>query len=184
MLLGDPMLKKYIRSFVSRCLICIILFLVISIICNFSDNNLLWFKNNIYDNSINFSFFNKLYNKYIDKYLPFDIYEEKVVMSDELVYESKHDYVNGVSLKVGNNYNFYTLCGGIVVYVGDKEELGNTVIIQGVDGVDYWYSNLDNLSVKLYDYVEKDVLLGVSKDEYVYLTFVRDGEYINYEEFI
>ena len=25
--------------------------------------------------------------------------------------------------------------------------------------------------------IEKDVLLGVSKNEYVYLTFVRDGEY-------
>lgn len=178
------MVKKYIRGFISRCLICIILFLLISIVCNFSDNNLLWFKNNIYNTSIDFSFFNKLYEKYIDKYMPFDVYEEKLVMSDELVYESKEKFLNGVSLKVGSNYNFYSLCGGIVVYIGEKEGLGNTVIIQGTDGVDYWYSNLDNLSINLYDYIESDVLLGVSKNEYVYLTFVRNGEYIDYEEFI
>ena len=178
------MAKKYIKGFISRCMLCIIIFLLISIVCNFSDSNLLWFKNNIYNTSINFSFFNRVYNKYIDKYMPFDIYKEKMVMTEELVYESKEDYLNGVSLKVGNSYNFYSLCGGIVVYIGNKEGLGETVIIQGTDGIDYWYSNLDNLSVNLYDYIEKDVLLGVSKNEYVYLTFLKNGEYIDYEEFI
>ena len=183
-LLGEIMAKKYIKSFVTRCMICLILFLLISIICNFSDKNLLWFKNNIYDNNINFSFFNNIYNKYVDKYMPFDVYDEKIVMSDELVYKDKKDYLNGVSLNVGKNYNINSLCGGIVVYIGDKEKLGNTVIIQGTDGVDYWYSNIDNLSVKLYDYIEKDTLIGTSVNDNIYLTFVKNGEYINYEEFI
>lgn len=178
------MVKKYIKSFITRCLICVILFLVISIICNFSDSNLLWFKNNIYDNNINFTFFNKIYNKYINKYLPFDLYDEKIVMSDKFVYSEKEKYLNGVKLNVGKSYNMKSLCGGIVVYIGDKEKLGNTVIIQGTDGVDYWYSNLDNLSIKLYDYIEKNAMLGTSKDEYIYLTFVKNGEYLNYEEYI
>jgi len=178
------MAKKYIKNFISRCLICIILFLLISIICNFSDKNLLWFKNNIYGNNINFAYFNKIYQKYIGSYLPFDIYEEKLVMTEKLVYENKEKYLNGVSLNVGTNYNFHSLCGGIVVYIGEKEKLGNTIIIQGTDGVDYWYSNLENISVNLYDYVEKDVILGTTKNEYVYLTFVKDGEFINYEKFI
>ncbi|MBQ3020644.1 MAG: M23 family metallopeptidase [Bacilli bacterium] len=178
------MAKKYIKSFVVKCLVCVILFLVISIICNFSNTNLLWFKNNIYNNSIDFSFFNKIYNKYIDKYLPFDIYEEKIVMSDGLIYESSEKYLDGVSLKVGDNYNISSLCGGIVVYIGNKDNLGNTVIIQGTDGVDYWYSNISNLSVNLYDYIEKDVLIGTSSGEKIYLTFIKDGEYLNYEDFI
>ena len=178
------MAKKYIKGFITRCLICVILFLLISIICNFSDNNLLWFKNNIFNNNINFSMFNNLYKKYVDKYMPFDVYDEKIVMSDELVYKSKEKYLNGVSLNVGKNYNINSLCGGIVVYIGEKEKLGNTVIIQGTDGVDYWYSNLENLSIKLYDYIEKDTLIGTTISDNVYLTFVKNGEYINYEEFI
>ena len=178
------MSKKYIKGFIARTMICIILFLVISIICNFSDKNLLWFKNNVYDTNLNFSFFNKVYNKYISKYLPFDVYEEKIVMSEGLVYEDKKEYLNGVSLKVGKNFNMYSLCGGIVVYIGEKDKLGSTVIIQGTDGVDYWYSNLDNLSVNLYDYIEKDTLIGSSKSEEIYLTFVKNGDYISYEEFI
>lgn len=178
------MAKKYIKGFITRCLVCVILFLVISIICNFSDKNLLWFKNNMYDNNINFTFFNKIYKKYINKYLPFDLYDEKIVMSDKFVYSDKEKYLNGVKLNVGKNYNMKSLCGGIVVYIGDKEKLGNTVIIQGTDGVDYWYSNLDNLSVKLYDYIEKDVLIGNTKNEYVYLTFLKDGKYLDYEKYI
>jgi len=178
------MSKKYIKGFITRCLLCIILFLVISIICNFSNKNLLWFKNNIYEKNINFTFFNNIYNKYINKYLPFNVIDEKIVMNEELVYDSKKEYLNGVSLNVGKSYNMYSLCGGIVVYIGEKEGLGETVIIQGTDGVDYWYSNLENLSVNLYDYIEKDKLIGVSKTEEIYLTFVKNGEYISYEEFI
>lgn len=178
------MAKKYIKGFVTRCLICVILFLLISIICNFSDKNLLWFKNNVYDNNINFTFFNKIYKKYVNKYLPFDLYDEKIVMSDKFVYSDKEKFLNGVKLNVGKNYNMKSLCGGIVVYIGDKEGLGNTIIIQGTDGVDYWYSNLDNLSIKLYDYIEKDVLIGSTKNEYVYLTFLKDGKYLDYEKYI
>lgn len=178
------MAKKYIKGFVTRCLVCVILFLLISIICNFSDKNLLWFKNNIYDNNINFTFFNKIYKKYINKYIPFDLYDEKIVMSDKFVYSNKEKYLNGVKLNVGKNYNMKSLCGGIVVYIGNKEGLDNTVIIQGTDGVDYWYSNLDNLSVKLYDYIEKDILIGNTKDEYIYLTFLKDGKYLDYEKYI
>ena len=178
------MAKKYIKGFVVRCLVCVILFLVISIICNFSDKNLLWFKNNVYNNNINFTFFNKIYKKYINKYLPFDLYDEKIVMSDKFVYSDKEKYLDGVKLNVGKNYNMKSLCGGIVVYIGDKEKLGTTVIIQGTNGVDYWYSNLDNLSVKLYDYIEKDVLIGTTKNEYVYLTFLKDGKYLDYEKYI
>lgn len=178
------MIKQYIKSFVFRSLICIIIFLVVSIICNFSDNNLLWFKNNIYNTTLDFSFFNNIYNKYIDKYLPFDLYEEKIVMKDGLVYNSKEKYLNGVMLNVGESYNLSSLMGGIVIYIGEKDGLGNTVIIQGTDGVDYWYSNITNLSVGLYDYVEKDTIIGVSISEEIYLTFVKDGEYIDYEKYI
>ena len=178
------MINKYIKGFISRCLVCVIIFLLISIICNFSDKNLLWFKNNIYNTNIDFSFFNRFYNKYIDKYLPFNLYEEKLVMSDKLVYKSKEKYLNGVALNVGSGYNFHSLCGGIVVYIGEKEGLGNTVIVQGIDGIDYWYSNLDNLNVNLYDDIENNVIIGVSKNDLVYLTIVKDGEYMDYEEYI
>ena len=43
---------------------------------------------------------------------------------------------------------------GLVVLQA-KEELGNTVQIQHADGTESWYANLNDMSVKLYDYVSK-----------------------------
>ena len=40
------------------------------------------------------------------------------------------------------------------------------------------------LSVNLYDYVEKNILLGTSINEYIYLTFMSDGKYLDYEKYI
>ena len=72
---------------------------------------------------------------------------------------------------------------GIVVYIGEKKDYGNTVIIQQVDGVDAWYSNVDT-NISLYDYVEKGTLLGNSKDNNLYLYFQKNGEFIDYKDYI
>ena len=76
-----------------------------------------------------------------------------------------------------------SLESGIVVFVGEKEKYGNIVIIQSKDKVDYWYGNMDNLNIKLYDYVEKGNLLGVA-DNYLYLLFQKNGEYLDYKIFL
>ena len=48
-----------------------------------------------------------------------------------------------------------SLTPGIIVFYGTKEELGNTVIVQGNDGVDIWYSGVTLSSFSIYDYVSK-----------------------------
>ena len=76
------------------------------------------------------------------------------------------------------------LQSGIVVFIGDKENLGKTVIIQGNDGVDIWYSNLNNVNLSMYDYVEKNTLVGEFKENLAILTFMEDGNYISYENYL
>lgn len=49
-----------------------------------------------------------------------------------------------------------TLESGIVVYIGEKEDYGTTVIIDQIDGVEVYYSNITVENLKLYDYVEKE----------------------------
>ena len=46
-----------------------------------------------------------------------------------------------------------------------------------------WYGNLDNISVNLYDYLNKNTLIGSSKDS-LYLVFQKNGEYLNYKDYI
>ena len=73
---------------------------------------------------------------------------------------------------------------GLVVFVGEKEGYGNTVIIEQQDGTTVWYSNLKNSSVKLYDYVKKGSYIGENKDDYMYLVFKKEGNIVDYKNYI
>ena len=44
--------------------------------------------------------------------------------------------------------------------------------------------NIDNLSVKLYDYVESDNIIGEAIDNTLYLVFMKDGSVLDYEKFL
>ena len=72
----------------------------------------------------------------------------------------------------------------MVIFVGEKENLGKTVIIEQVNGVEVWYSNLSSININIYDYVEKGSLIGEVSDQKLYLTFKKDGQILNYEDYI
>lgn len=54
---------------------------------------------------------------------------------------------------------------GKVLEVANKEELGNTIVLQHADGTKTWYGNLKSIDVKLYDYVEAGQEIGEVMDE-------------------
>jgi stage IV sporulation protein FA len=55
---------------------------------------------------------------------------------------------------------------GVVTYAGDKEGIGQTVVLQHTDGSESWYGMLDSIDVSLYDFVQtKDQLGSVSNSE-------------------
>ena len=99
-----------------------------------------------------------------------------------VIVTSYNAYKDGA--KVNDVNVIYPFKSGIVVFIGEKEEYGNTVIIQGMDGVDYWYGNITNLNVKLYDYIESDNIIGEAKDNTLYLLFMKDNKILDYEEYL
>lgn len=106
------------------------------------------------------------------------------VSSDKLEYKNVSKYNNSYKFITDKYYVIKNLKSGLVVYIGNKDNLGNTIIINGDNGINYWYSNLDNISVSLYDYVDINTVIGSVKDNYFYLTLMKDKEYLNYEEYI
>ena len=92
-------------------------------------------------------------------------------------------YYDGVMAEKESGSVIEALNSGIVVFVGEKENYGNVVIIQGIDGVDVWYGNIDNVNVSLYDYVEKNTILGSAKENHIYFVVQKDGQYLDYEEY-
>ena len=72
----------------------------------------------------------------------------------------------------------------MVIYIGEKEYYGKVVIIEGLNGIDIWYGNMETTSVKLYDYVETGTYLGTTKDNSLYLAYQKDGQFQNYQDYL
>ena len=107
----------------------------------------------------------------------------ETVFKEELTYQAKDNYLNGIKLEVTDNYLVPILKSGIIVFVGEKEGYKNTIIIQGVDGTDIWYGNITNSDYKLYDYVEEGKLLGEAQNNTLYIVLQKDGEYLKFDEY-
>lgn len=138
----------------------------------------------VYEDNISFAEINKTYKKYFGSQIPFsDVLKTKTVFNESLKYSSKEKYNDGVLLNVDTNYLVPVIEEGMVVFVGEKEHYGKTVIVSGTNGVDIWYGNI-NSNVKLYDYIDKNSLLGESIDKKIYLVFKKDSNILNYEDYI
>lgn len=163
----------------SKLLVTIIIVLVCLIVCNFNDGLRDSFVKEVLEDNMNFSNFNKLYKKFmIDS-------EENIVVNDTVIDISDMEEVDGrYKFNYGIDYQVEALMSGIIVYIGDKDDLGNTVIVQGNDGIDIWYSGVSLKEYGLYDYVSKGDILGLSSDVYVTISIYEDGELLKYEEYI
>ena len=137
----------------------------------------------VFTESLGFSKFNNIYEKYLGRLIKDNNTNDQMVFNETIKYQEKSNFLNGVKLKVGINYLVPVIQSGIVVFNGEKEDYGNTLIIQGVDGTDIWYVGVNIADIKLYDYVEKGTLLGESIEDNIVLVVVKDGEYLNFEEY-
>ena len=177
--------RSSLYGFISKLLITIILTLITLILLKSNNKLKTFFYNKVYDNNISFATINKWYENHFGSSIPFKELVEKdtkAVFNNKLEYSKKEKYLDGVKLSVDKNYLVPILESGMVVYIGKKEEYGNIVIVQQVNGVDVWYGNINNPNVKLYDYVEKGKLLGDVKNNNLYLVFKKDGKVLSYEK--
>lgn len=177
-------LRKYFKGLFIRITIVLLIFLSVAIICK--KESILKDKiyNYLYTDNIAFTKINKLYNKYLGGILPLknapntnEVFNEKLKYSDLSIY---HD---GIKLSVDESYLVPSLDEGMVVFIGEKENYGNVIIVENLDGINFWYGNLTNTPVKLYDYVEKGTLLGEANNN-LYLVFSREDQYLNYEDYL
>ena len=179
-------LKKSVRSFISRVLLTVIIFLVGMILVK-SDSKI---KNiileQVYNKNFEFTKMRKIYKKYFGNILSIDqlAMKDQQVFQAKLSYQKANSYLDGVKLSVSENYMVPVLESGIVIFIGEKEGYGNTVVVEQIDGIDVYYSNISTDGIKLYDYLEKGSLLGEAQDKKIYLVFQKDGKYLNYKDYI
>lgn len=175
-----------LRGFINKILILIIFFLIniIAMKAYPEYKDLIYDK--IYNNNFSFTKIKNFYNKYLGGVEVFEglVNNTKEVFNESLTYSKDSIYYNGVQLEVTPSYLVPALNEGLVVFIGEKENYGNTIIIQGIDEVDIWYGNMANTAVKLYDYVEKGTFLGEVVDNTLYLVYTKEDKFLNYQEYL
>lgn len=178
--------QKYLTSLLSKFLLSII-FLMVSIILIKSNSHIKsFYQEDVLTKQINFTKFNNLYTKYFGNILPdytVPNVPTQVASNTSLDYTNGTPYLNGTKLETTENYPIPIITSGIIVFLGNKDDLGPTCIIQGIDGVDIWYSHIDTSSLNLYDYVTEGKILAPTEDDYFYLTIDSNGTYLTYDTY-
>lgn len=178
--------KNKLKSFISKILILVVLFLINLIVMKSNNDYKDFVYEKVFNNNFSFAKVKEFYNKYLGGVEALDgiVNNTTPVFNETLVYNNKSKYYDGVKLEVSTSYLVPVIEEGLVVFVGEKENYGDVIIVQGIDGVEIWYGNMANTSVKLYDYIEKGTLLGEVTDNILYLVYSKDGNILNYQEYL
>lgn len=170
--------KKFEGIWLTKLLLSIIIVLVCLIATNFNNDLRELFKREVLEENINFGDLNSFYNKMM---LGTEETKEvaQIIIDDTDMIEENGRY----KFNYGVDYPVEVLAPGIIVYSGEKDNLGSTVIVQGNDGVDIWYSGITLSGYSLYDYVSIGDILGNSNELYVTISIVDDGKLLKYEEY-
>ena len=182
----NPKVQKYLSNLLSKFLLSII-FLMVSIILIKSNSNIkTFYQKDILTKQINFTKFNDFYTKYFGNILPdytVPSVPTQMASNTEFDYNNGTPYLNGTKLETTENYPVPIITSGIIVFLGEKDSLGPTCIVQGIDGVDIWYSHIDTSSLNLYDYVTEGKILAPTESNYFYLTIDSNGNYLTYDTY-
>lgn len=176
---------KYISSLVTRVLLSLVIILFSLIINKINPNLYLKVKNYTFNKTLNFIKVNKLSKKIIGKevfYTSNNNSDIKIVNEEKLTSDSVK-YFEAEKFKVSKNLPIGAISSGVIIYIGKKENYNNTVIIQGTDNYNIWYGNIENINYSLYDYVEKESLIGSCISDELYLIIEKDGKLFTYEEY-
>ncbi len=165
----------------SKLLLSIIILLVVMIFSSFRIN----YKDDalkfLLEDNLKFYKMNEIYRKYVGDENKKNEETIAVNSTSNLLYLDEIDGSYKIQVENGEPINFYK--SGIIVFVGNKDDLGDTVIVQGNDGVDIWYSNVTLDGYSLYDYVKAGDILGRSVDCDMIVTIMKDGKKVIYEEY-
>lgn len=182
----NPKVQKYLSNLLSKFLLSII-FLMVSIILIKSNSNIKnFYQEDILTKQINFTKFNDFYTKYFGNILPdytVPSIPTQMASNTEFDYNNGTPYLNGTKLETTENYPVPIITSGIIVFLGEKDSLGPTCIVQGIDGIDIWYSHIDTSSLNLYDYVTEGKILAPTESNYFYLTIDSNGKYLTYDTY-
>lgn len=169
----------------SKFLVCVVLLLGILIALKSSPRLREGLYKYVFQSHFSFAEVNTIYEKLFGSSLPLTGTDKTLlVSSSKIEYEDSKKYKDGVELQVSDNYVIPVIKSGIVIFAGEKEGYGNTVIIQQGDGIEVWYANIKEIKVSMYDYLKTGDILGEANGKKMYLVFTKEGKVLDYKKYI
>lgn len=89
---------------------------------------------------------------------------------------------NGITVATSPNSAVEAAKDGLVVFVGQKSKIGRTVIIQHQNSDESWYGKLNNVNVKVYEFVKQGQKIGTtggSKQGMFYFALKKGQKFID-----
>ena len=174
---------KLIRFF-NKVLMAILLGLVSLIVMEYSPKFKTFMHEEVLGKNLSFAFLGDIYHKYFGEILPEKQDETVPVFNEKIKYLAKEKVDDGYKLTVDNNYLVPTITSGIVVFIGEKENVGKVITIEGEDNSTITYGNIETTNLKLYDYINKGKFLGEVKGDSLYLYILKNGEMQDIETYL
>lgn len=177
--------KKILQSFFIKTLIVAIIFIIALIYVKKDDNNKENIKKVVYQNSLSFAKIYSVYKKYLGDVIPFKNNfknNTKLVSDEKISYDNIKKENDGYVLELYSNY-VPIIKTGIVIEIKKDDKYINIVKIQDKNGLNISYGYLNNIDVKLYDYVNKGQIIGKCNKK-LYLIFEKDNKYLSYNEYL
>ena len=176
---------KKIIHFINKCLSAVVIGLVVLITMEYSPKFKTFMNEEVLGKNISFGFIGKIYNKYFGNVLPVAEDDSVVkVFNEKIEYSKKEKYLDGVSLTVKDNYLVPVIESGVVVFIGDNKDYGKIVTIEQEDGATVTYGNIQNVDLKLYDFVAKGKFLGEVNGNTLYIIILKDNNYLDIETYL
>jgi len=175
------------KKIITIILICTIIFLLLGITSKKDIKYKEIIRKNLYEESISFTKFENLYNKYLGGIFPIESIKKNnttPVFNENLTYETITKHYDGAKLKVTNNYLIPNQENGIITYIGKKENYGNVIIVETEKNLNIWYGNVCNYNVKLYDHLNKGDIIGETCTSELYLVYKQNNQVLDYNKYI
>ena len=180
--MGPSRLSKYFSRLLVLSVITLVLLILLKSNTGFRD----FVYKKVFQNNMSFAKINEVYNKYLGSSLPLKDNKNNTAMvsAEKLEYSKAEKYKDGVKLTVDKNYLVPVMDSGLIIFAGEKEGYGNTIVVQRPDNIEVWYCNLNQTSVSLYDYVKKGQIIGEVKETTMYIVFIKEGKALDYKEYL
>lgn len=163
----------------------ILIGLIALIVMEYSPKFKTFMNEEVLGKNISFGFIGNLYKKYFGNVLPTNsedniakVFNEKISFSDIKTYE------NGSLLTVDKNYLIPAINSGVIVFIGEKDNLGKVIVVEQEDKKTVTYGHILNTSLNLYDYIEKGKFIGEVEDNSLYLSILEDNNYLDIKTYL